>query len=79
MDAYEIRLELLKLARDIETDKIQADRERLQYDWNSKHEAWLVNHEGQPNPPAYPFLPSATWKSVIDTANELNKFISKKD
>ena len=76
MDAYEIRLQLLKLALDIENDKNNAVREKLQYDWNVKHDLWLEDHKSEE--PVYPELPHAKWENVISVAEELNKFVSKK-
>ena len=38
MDAYEIRLELLKLAQGIESERVWSDRNRLEQDWNARIE-----------------------------------------
>lgn len=70
MDAYEIRLELLKLAQSIESDRNWSERNRLEQDWNAKKE------HGNINP--YPVLPDVKYEDVIKVAEELNKFISKK-
>ena len=71
MDAYEIRLELLKLAQSIETDRISSERQRLEMDWSARNEI----SAGTP----FPKLPEVTYEDVIKVATELNKFISRKD
>lgn len=70
MDAYEIRLELLKLAQSIESDRNWSERNRLEQDWTAKKE------QNQIEP--YPVLPDVKYEDVIKVAEELNKFISKK-
>lgn len=70
MDAYEIRLELLKLAQSIESDRVWTERNRLEQDWNA------VREKGTVSP--YPRLPEVTYKDVIRVAKELNDFVSNK-
>lgn len=76
MDAYEIRLELLKLAQSIEAERVWSERNRLEQDWNLKREqAASRNWETLPE---FPRMPITTHNDVITIAEELNKFVSKK-
>lgn len=65
---YEIRLELLKLAKDIVYEPIYSKRSALEQEWHSQREQ---------NPsasfPTLPDFPSAT--DVIVKAEELKKFV----
>jgi hypothetical protein len=70
MDAYEIRLELLKLAQSIESERTFTERNRLEQDWH----AGLSSGERKP----YPTMPEVTYKNVVHVAEELNKFVSNK-
>lgn len=76
MDAYEIRLELLKLAQSIESERVWSERQRLEQDWNTKVEQarerkWETNV-------SFPILPSATYHDIIKVAKDLNDFVSNK-
>ena len=68
MDAYEIRLELLKLAQSIENDRVWTERNRLEQDWHANKENHILN--------PYPKLPGVTYVDVVRVAEELNKFVS---
>jgi hypothetical protein len=70
MDAYEIRLELLKLAQSIESDRNWSERNRLEQDWQRQVET-------KPGL-SFPRLPDVTYEDVVRVAEELNKFVSKK-
>jgi hypothetical protein len=70
MDPFTIRLELLKLAQSIESDRIWSERNRLEMDWNAARD----NKQTLP----YPIQPVVTYEDVIKVANELNKFVSNK-
>ncbi len=67
---FTIRLELLKLAQSIESDRIWSERNRLEMDWNAARE----NNATLP----YPNQPVVTYQDVIRVATELNKFVSNK-
>ena len=67
---FTIRLELLKLAQSIESDRIWSERNRLEQDWNEK--------KLQAPGTLFPTLPVVTYEDVIKVANELNKFVSNK-
>lgn len=75
MDAYEIRLELLKLAQGIESERIWAERNRLEQDWNAKREHFS---SAGVNPLPFPVLPGVTYSDIVRVAEELNKFVSNK-
>ena len=87
MDSYNahspftIRLELLKLAQSIESDRLFAERNRLEQDWHAQKEKMerLNEKSGlQYVVPEYPSLPVVTYKDVVRVAEELNKFVSNK-
>ena len=75
MDAYEIRLELLKLAQSIESERIWGERQRLEQDWNAIRESRMVKDIV---PPPFPVLPVTTFSDIVTVAEELNKFVSNK-
>ena len=78
MDSIELRLKLLEHAKDILSDRVWVERNRLEQDWNAQ-----VNKFGQINNtssikfemPKFPELPSATHNDVIAVAAELEKYI----
>ena len=70
MDAYEIRLELLKLSQSILSDKMFREHNRLEQDWHAS----LSSGERKP----FPVMPEVSHKDVIQVAEELNKFVSNK-
>ena len=73
---FTIRLELLKLAQSIESDRIWSERNRLEMDWTCKKDHISSANSIEPLP--YPTLPVVTYEDVIRVANELNKFVSNK-
>jgi sulfur transfer complex TusBCD TusB component (DsrH family) len=81
MDSYNahspftIRLELLKLAQSIESDRLFAERNRLEQDWHATIEDY--GRRGLPTP-SYPNVPVVTYEDVVRVAEELNKFVSNK-
>lgn len=72
MDAYQIRLELLKLAQSIESERVWGERQRLEQDWQA-----LVNASPTDHSP-FPTLPTVTHNDIVRVAEELNKFVSNK-
>lgn len=87
MDSYNahspftIRLELLKLAQSIESDRQFAERNRLEQDWYAQKERIeRLNEKGavQYTIPDYPSIPVVTFQDVVRVAEELNKFVSNK-
>ncbi len=76
---FTIRLELLKLAQSIESDRIWAERNRLEMDYHTTvEEIRRKPLSSKETIPKYPSLPVVTYEDVIKVANELNKFVSNK-
>ena len=68
MNPFEIRLELLKLAYQIENERSMSERIRAENDW----------HASEVKTP-FPQIPSVSVDDVIKTAATLNAFVSTKD
>jgi hypothetical protein len=75
MTPFEIRLELLKMAKDMLTEDYYGRREQVSNDWQVKVDN--ARHAGQtpPDHPGFPSYPSET--DVISKANALNGFVSQ--
>ncbi|NBX50584.1 hypothetical protein EBT25_11765 [bacterium] len=71
---FEIRLELLKMAKDLLAEAYYSERDRLQQDWHIKVEAAKLNGQSIPDHPAYPAYPSE--QDIIVKAASLNGFVS---
>ena len=74
MTPFEIRLELLKMAKDMLYDSYYAERDRLQQDWHIKCETARSKGEIPPEHPGLPTIPSET--DIISKATSLNSFVS---
>ena len=74
MTPFEIRLELLKMAKDMLYDSYNAERDRLQQDWNVKCDTAKTKGEVPPEHPALPSIP--TEQDIITKAQTLNGFVS---
>ena len=74
MTPFEIRLELLKMARDMLYDDYNAQRDRLSQDWNVKCDTAKAKGEVPPEHPALPAIP--TEQDIITKAQTLNGFVS---
>ena len=74
MTPFEIRLELLKMARDMLYDSYNAERDRLSQDWHIKCDTAKAKGETPPEHPALPTIPSET--DIINKAMTLNGFVS---
>ena len=74
MTPFEIRLELLKMARDMLYDSYNAERDRLTQDWNVKCDTAKAKGEVPPEHPALPAIP--TEQDIITKAQTLNGFVS---
>ena len=74
MSPFEIRLELLKMAKDMLNDDYYGKREVISNDWSTKVES--ARHAGQtpPEHPGYPNYPSES--EIIAKAQVLNGFVS---
>ena len=75
MTPFEIRLELLKMAKDMLTEDYYSKRDQVTNDWQVKVEN--ARHAGQipPDHPGYPAYP--TEAEIINKAATLNGFVSQ--
>lgn len=72
---FEIRLELLKMAKDMLSDEFYSKRDRDSQDWQIKVEN--ARHAGTA-PPEHPVLPQyPTEADIIAKATTLNGFVSQ--
>ena len=74
MTPFEIRLELLKMARDMLYDEYNAQRDRIQSEWHVQCESAKAKGESPPSHPALPQTPSEI--EIISKAQTLNGFVS---
>jgi len=73
---FELRFELLNLSKDILTEKMYAERTKLENDWNAHREiATMHNMAVQP----FPNVPSLDEDEVIRLARKMNEFVSDKN
>ena len=75
MTPFEIRLDLLKMARAMLEAEYYGKRETILNDWTTKVD--MAKHAGQtpPDHPGYPPYPSEI--DIIQKANALNGFVSQ--
>jgi hypothetical protein len=74
MTPFEIRLELLKMAKDMIYDDYFGIRERISNNWQMQCET--ARHKGE-TPPEHPgFPPIPTEADIITKAQALNGFVS---
>ncbi len=71
---FEIRLELLKMAKDMLNDEYYGKREQISNDWHMKVESAKLNGGTIPDHPGFPAIPSET--DIITKATALNGFVS---
>ena len=75
MTPFEIRLELLKMAKDMLEQEYHGKREKLANEWHVQVD--VARHAGG-SAPAYPELPAfPTEAEIIKKATELNGFVSQ--
>ena len=74
MTPFEIRLELLKMARDMLYDSYNAERDRISQGWHMQCESAKSKGETPPEHPSLPLIPSET--DIIAKATTLNAFVS---
>jgi hypothetical protein len=72
---FEIRLELLKMAKDMLTEDYYGKREIINNDWQTKVEAARLNGGAVPDHPGFPAYP--TEAEIILKAQTLNGFVSQ--
>lgn len=71
---FEIRLELLKMAKDMLTEDYYGKREVINNDWQTKVEAARLNGQPAPDHPGFPAYP--TEAEIVAKAQQLNGFVS---
>jgi hypothetical protein len=71
---FEIRLELLKMAKDMLTEDYYGKREQVSQDWQMKVESARLNGGSIPDHPGYPAYP--TEAEIVAKAQQLNGFVS---
>ena len=74
MTPFEIRLELLKMAKDMLSDDYYGKREQVSNDWQVKVESAKLNGGAIPDHPGFPPYPSEA--DIIAKAQSLNGFVS---
>ena len=74
MTPFEIRLELLKMAKDMLNDEYYGKREQISNDWQMKVESAKLNGGTIPDHPGFPAIPTET--EIIAKATALNGFVS---
>jgi hypothetical protein len=74
MTPFEIRLELLKMAKDMLTDDYYGKREIISNSWHAKLEIAKINGGELPEHPGFPLFPSEA--EIISKAQTLNGFVS---
>ena len=74
MTPFEIRLELLKMARDMLYDSYNAERDRISQGWHMQCESARSKGENPPEHPSLPAIPSEA--DIITKAQTLNGFVS---
>ena len=71
---FEIRLELLKMAKDMLSDEYYGKREQISNDWSTKVDSAKINGGTIPDHPGFPAYPSES--EIIAKAQILNGFVS---
>jgi hypothetical protein len=74
MTPFEIRLELLKMAKDMLSDDYYGKREQISNDWSMQCETAKIKGETPPAHPGFPQYPSEV--DIIAKAQTLNGFVS---
>jgi len=74
MTPFEIRLELLKMAKDMLTEDYYGKREQVSNDWQVKVESAKINGGTVPEHPGFPAYPVEA--DIIAKAAALNGFVS---
>ena len=74
MTPFEIRLELLKMAKEMLSDDYYGKREQISNDWSMQCETAKIKGETPPQHPGFPQYPSEA--DIIAKAQSLNGFVS---
>jgi hypothetical protein len=79
---FELRYDLLAMAKDILTERMMGERMRLENDWQSERELAYISKQkakdGDPvrTVPAFPKMPELSEDEIISMAAKLNEFVS---
>jgi len=71
---FEIRLQLLQMAKELLLEEYHSSKDRLTNEWNVKVESAKLNGQAIPEHPAFPTYPSEN--EIIAKAQSLNGFVS---
>ncbi len=71
---FEIRLELLKMAKELLMEEYHSNKDRLINDWQVKVDTAKLNGQQIPDHPPFPTYP--TENDIINKAQTLNGFVS---
>ena len=74
MTPFEIRLELLKMAKELLAEEYYGKKDMIQQDWAIKVEAAKIKGESVPDHPSLPAYP--TENDIVNKAASLNGFVS---
>jgi proteasome lid subunit RPN8/RPN11 len=74
---FEIRLELLKMAKDLMSEDYHSNVNRINEDWHTRVEVAKLNGGEIPSHPGFPTYPSET--DIVKKAQELNGFVSNSE
>jgi hypothetical protein len=72
---FEVRLELIAIAKDMLERDYNSELEIVTYKWYQECEAARSNNQSVPDMPDLPSFPSS--KQILEKASELNEFVSK--
>lgn len=75
MTPYELRLQLLTMAKDMLTDDFHSKRQSIVETWHTEVEAAKI--AGTPSPTTPVFPPYPTEQEIIAKAQTLNDFVSQ--
>ena len=75
MTPYEIRLQLLEMAKDMLTSDYFAKREIISNEWHTTIEESKIKGTPSPSHPGFPLFPSE--EEIIKKAETLNNFVSQ--
>jgi hypothetical protein len=73
---YEIRLELLKMAKELLEQEYHSKRDLIMQEYNYQCSIAIENKEDLPTKPDLPSMP--TMVEITEKAGELNQFINQK-
>jgi hypothetical protein len=71
---YEIRLEVLKMAQDVEMQHYYANRERIMSNWQTQVDTARLKNELPPEMPEIPEFPSE--EAIVKKAHFLGEYVN---